>query len=139
MPRSTEAQPADVVTLPAPKLPPPEDITPEQAQVWRAIVDRLPSAWFADSTPLLRELVRHITYARKCAEELEAIRDKKGPKNRQLFAQLLRAHALQSRAIGDLSTRLRLTVQSADRDKAATMRRREVEGPKPWEDWRTAW
>src|SRR6516164_725800 len=108
MPRqSAEAAALEMVALPAPKLPPPADITEEQATIWRAIVDRLPAAWFgSDNAPVLTELVRHISYARKVAQELEAVQGKSGPANRKLMLSLLRAHALQSNRIADLSTRL---------------------------------
>jgi hypothetical protein len=84
---------------------------------------------------VLKELVRHICYSRQIASQLEEIKDWKGAKNRALFLQLLRAHALESRAISGLSTTLRLTPQSTARDRSEVMRKREVEGPKPWDDW----
>jgi hypothetical protein len=137
MPRqSAEAAATEVVAVPSPKVAPPDDLTEEQATVWRSITARLPSTWFgSDNTPVLRELCRHVVYSRQLAGELDSIRGKSGPANRKLMLSLLRAHALQSNRIADLSTRLRLTNQSVDRDKAATLRKSEVDGPKPWEDF----
>jgi len=134
--QSAESLAAEIVALPAAKLEPPDDITPEQAAIWRGITARLPAEWFSsDNTPVLRELCRHVSYARRIAEELDEVRDRKGPADRKLFLQLARAHALQSNRIADLSTRLRLTNQSVSRDKTATLRKNEPSGALPWRDW----
>jgi hypothetical protein len=137
MPRqSAEARSIEMVAMPAAKLAPPAELTEEQAAIWRSIVDRLPPAWFgSDNARVLVELVRHVSYSRKIAAEMDAVAGKLGPSNRRLFLQLGRAHALQSNRIADLSTRLRLTNQSVNRDRAEVMRKREAEGPMPWEDY----
>ena len=96
----------------------------------------MPSDWFGgDNAPVLTELVRHISYSRKLGRELEAVQGKSGPVNRKLMLQLMRAHALQSNRVADLSTRLRLTPQSVNRDKASTLRKNEPSGPLPWNDY----
>jgi len=91
---------------------PPDDLTPEQADEWRAVVNRLPSEWFPRETHgLLAQYCRHVVRARRLAQAIEAAEsrddfDFKG------WRDLLRAEEEQSRAIASLATKMRLSQQS---------------------------
>ena len=51
--------------------PPPEELEPDQQLEWEAITARLPVDWFTgENIPMLKELCRHITYARELAGQI---------------------------------------------------------------------
>ena len=54
--------------IPGKPPPPPEELEPDQQLEWKTITEGLPGDWFsAANDPLLKELCRHITYARELA------------------------------------------------------------------------
>jgi hypothetical protein len=141
--------------IPGQSLPPPEDLEPDQQLEWEAITARLPADWFSgENIPMLKELCRHITYARELAVEIaevkamlsevvagiaaEAEKSNVMAAGRKELCGLLRAHGYQSERIGNLSTKLRLTKLSRYGDaKTAARAARDAGGtwPKPWADW----
>ncbi len=144
MPRqSAEGRAAIPTAVPAARIAPPGDLTPEQARDWQAITAKLPSHWFGgDNAPVLRELVRHMSYARQIGEALADMRKQilhsnapLGAKQRAIFNQLCRMHAGQSKAIAMLSVKLRLTNSSHRNDRFDERRLRTMpDGRRPWED-----
>ena len=127
--------------MPGARPEPPEDLEPEEAAEWLAITRQLPSDWFTSETvPLLRELCRHIVYARGLAKDITRLKRKLSPDeaDRKELRALLDAHGSQSSHIATLSTRLKLTKQSryARADAAGSATRDALPGRKPWEDWR---
>ena len=55
--------------------PPPGELEPEQQLEWEAITARLPVDWFTgENIPMLRELCRHISYARELARQVAKLR-----------------------------------------------------------------
>ena len=64
----------------APMIPgqtpsPPEELEPDQQLEWEAITARLPVDWFTgENIPMLKELCRHITYARELARQVVKVR-----------------------------------------------------------------
>ena len=55
---------------------PPDELTPEQADEWRAVVARMPVNWFGrEIHPLLCAYCRHVTNARRIAALIEAAHD----------------------------------------------------------------
>jgi hypothetical protein len=130
------------VVIPGQRPPAPDDLTPEQKTKWDQIVERLPADWFtAESFPLLRLLVQHISFARVLGDEamrlLELAREIDDPKAWQRARPMLRAHAAQTDKIVSLSTRLKLTQRSRymRRADAAGSASRGGGAPKPWVDW----
>jgi hypothetical protein len=112
--------------IPGQSPPPPEELEPDQQLEWEAITARLPVDWFTgENIPMLKELCRHITYARELAKEIaevkamlsevvagtaaEAEKSNVMAAGRKELCGLLRAHGYQSERIGNLSTKLRLT------------------------------
>jgi hypothetical protein len=141
--------------------PPPEELEPEQQLEWEAITARLPADWFSgENIPMLKELCRHITYARELARQVLKVRaeiqafmegsaaDTAGSigiaERRKIQAglrdelfRLLRSHGYQTERIGNLSTKLRLTKQSRY-DASSASRAAKNAGSamkKPWLDW----
>src|SRR6476646_473252 len=61
--------------IPGQSPPPPKELEPEQQLEWEAITARLPAEWFSgENIPMLKELCRHITYARERARQNVKVR-----------------------------------------------------------------
>ena len=146
--------------IPDQSPPPPEELEPDQQLEWKAITARLPVDWFTgENIPMLKELCRHITYARELARQIVKVRaeiqafmegsaaDTAGSgvaERRKIQAglrdelcRLLRSHGYQTERIGNLSTKLRLTKQSRY-DASSAYRAAKDAGStmkKPWLDW----
>ena len=61
--------------IPGQSPPPPEELEPDQKLEWEAITARLPADWFSgENIPMLRELCRHICYARELAGQIVKVR-----------------------------------------------------------------
>jgi hypothetical protein len=147
--------------IPGTRPPPPEELEPEQRAEWEAIVERLPADWFTgENIPMLRELCRHICYARELARqggkvraEIQAFMEGSAADTagsigtaerrkiqaglRDELCKLLRSHGYQTERIGNLSTKLRLTKQSRY-DASSAYRAAKDAGStmkKPWLDW----
>jgi len=108
----------------------PYDLTDEQTDEWRAIVDRLPADWFPRETHgVLAQLCRHIVNARRVAQLITAELE-----NEKLdvgvYEQLLRMQAKESALIVSLSTKLRITQQATVRAERA---RKPTMVDKPWQ------
>jgi hypothetical protein len=141
--------------------PSPEELEPEEQAEWKAIVERLPADWFTgENIPMLRELCRHICYAREFARqivkvraEIQAFMEESAAETagsmgiaerrkiqaglRDELCRLLRGHGYQTERIGNLSTKLRLTKQSRY-DASSAYRAAKDAGStmkKPWLDW----
>src|SRR5262245_797932 len=51
---------------------PPDELTAEQAEEWRSIVNRLPADWFPRETlAMLAQYCRHVVHARRIVELIE--------------------------------------------------------------------
>ena len=109
---------------------------------------------------MLKELCRHITYARELARQMQKLRaeiqavmegsaadtagsvgiaeEQEDPTGlRDELCRLLRSHGYQTERIGNLSTKLRLTKQSRY-DASSAYRAAKDAGSvmkKPWLDW----
>jgi hypothetical protein len=143
MPRTSAAASdlAEFAIADAP-LEPPGYLTEEQAGYWRALVGAFPRERFdIDSVPVLVELFVHMSISRQIAEALNAMRQTRliGPspertKARRVFIQLAAQARQESHLICVLSTKLRLTHQSQERDTKAARARYDAMtvGTPPW-------
>jgi phage terminase small subunit len=104
----------------------PDDLTPEQKQVWCDIVESMKPGSFVPSTfPLLSLYCIHTTYSRCIAAELRKTDIKEDlPKFRQ-FAALQRN---ESAILCSLATKLRLLPRANTR-----LNRQEPASSRPWE------
>jgi hypothetical protein len=142
MPRSSpEAVSMARYAVEAPKLEPPKDLTREQAQCWRDILADLPADWVTSAVvPLLVEYCRHISYAKKVAEQLDRMRTtpltgtEDADSNRATYLEFAELARQESRLISDLGIKLRFCKQTRINSvTAAHARNRLHGGPKPWE------
>lgn len=115
-----------VVRRPAP----PAELTEEQAQEWRAVVDRLPAEWFPRETHgLLAQYCRHVVAGRRIAQLIERLEDAE-TFNVEDYDRLLKMQEREGRALSSLATRMRIS-QHATYDKT---RKKPIEGARPWKD-----
>jgi hypothetical protein len=116
----------------SPRPDPPRELTAEQADEWRAVVDRLPADWFPRETHgLLVQYCRHVVAARRVAqliESLETSSDSEFDVGR--YDELLKMQEREGRALSSLATRMRLTQQTTyDKQK----KKGSVGTKRPWE------
>jgi hypothetical protein len=92
--------------------PPPEGLTPEQRKLWVEITESMEPGWFRPETqPLLEVMVQYVARQRIVARELNEMEDSPGF-NRNQWLHLLSHDMALTKAIADLSTKMRLTQQS---------------------------
>jgi hypothetical protein len=137
MPRRGPANIYDSMPLiPGQPEPAPPELTAEEAREWDKIVARLPPDWVGAGFPLLIEACRHIVYARELAAMMAPLWGSDDPSKRELLLSLLRQHAVQSQAIGNLLTKTRATAQSRYQPSTANSRARDgvaADARKPWD------
>jgi len=128
--------------IPTAPLPPPDYLTAEQAEFWRALVESFaPGRFKPDQVPVLVELMRAQSRARHINEQLATLRKrdltsdtKGGREQRAIYMQLRDMADAETRLISSLSTKLRLTDQSNVRKALATAEREKMAtGPRPWD------
>lgn len=91
---------------------PPAELTDEQAEEWRAIVNRMPADWFTRETePLLVQYCRTIVRARRLAQLLNNT-EKSEELDVKEYRDLLRSEAEQSGVLMSLATKMRISQQS---------------------------
>ncbi len=115
---------------------PPDELTPQQAEEWRAVVARMPVNWFPrEIFPLLCAYVRHVTNSRHIARLIEAAEDMDiGDRTALMrFNRLLGMQERQSNVMAGLATRMRLTNQSRYTASSAAAQAKRGSGVKLWE------
>lgn len=130
MPR-TSAESLSIATVSIPLRPnPPEDISPYAQKVWKEVVDTKPPEWFeSDTFPLLRAYCIHSAQHKKLTAHLEKfdIED-------EVYPRVLKMITEQSKIIGELAVKMRLTQQSRYTPQAAqTANKKTASGKKTWE------
>jgi hypothetical protein len=135
--RKSAASLTVVPFVPSQRPVPPDHLSKQEADEWRAIVDRLPANWFPRETqPLLERLCFHVCLAQRLERELRkydngSLRSKTGL---QRFCTLGSMEVRETMTIISLMTKLRLTVQSRYKaERAATLANNAPTGRKPWE------
>jgi len=98
---------------------PVSELSDEQAEVWRSVVNRLPADWFpAETHPLLAQYCRHVISARHVAELIAKLERQDGKLDIDEYDRLLKMQEREGRAISSLATRMRISQQSTlDREK----------------------
>lgn len=108
----------------------PYDLTDAQAEVWRAVVDRLPADWFPQETwPLLTQYCRHVVSAEHVARLIHRLESQEDGFDVGDYNQLLIMQEREGRALSSLATRMRIT-QQATYDKSKT---KPKQAKKLWE------
>lgn len=123
----TVVKPGDIVSVHRPL--PPEDLNPEQAIEWQAIVDRMPADWFPRETHgLLAQYCRHVTASKLIASLIEGVISKETLDIKK-YDRLLRMQEREGRAISSLATRMRISQHSQyDKKKG-----KGTSAKRPWE------
>lgn len=120
--------PLEVVRRPTP----PAELTDEQANEWRAVVNRLPADWFPRETHgLLAQYCRHVIAARRIGQ-LVAAEEESEDFDLDRYDQLLKMQEREGRALSSLATRMRLSQQTTYSDKKTKPAAGGLK--KPWED-----
>ena len=108
---------------------PPSELTDEQADEWRAVVERLPAEWFPRETHgLLTQYCRHVVAARRLSQLIEQA-ETCDPVDVEGYDRLLKMQEREGRAMSSLATRMRLSQQTTydkSKKKPSTTR-------KPWD------
>lgn len=106
------------------------ELTPEQAEEWRSVVNRLPADWFPRETwAMLAQYCRHVVSANRIAQMIRTI--EVGPQHAggnvvnlrgddeddegfclKDYDKLLAMQEREGRALSSLATRMRLTQQA---------------------------
>ena len=109
---------------------PPLEVTGEQADVWRDVVEDLPADWFRPSNhALLAQYCRHVVASRRVAQLIEA-EEQSNWFTLERYDFVLRMQEREGRALSSLATRMRLTQQAMFDEKK---RKPQTSGKKPWE------
>lgn len=116
-----------IEAIPRPDAP--YDLTDEQSEEWRAVVNRLPAEWFPRETwALLSQYCRHIVNARRVAQLVGQAEHRKNLDVAE-YDKLLAMQEREGRAICALARAMRLTQQTSyDKSKKKPLQVR-----KPWE------
>jgi hypothetical protein len=136
-----------IVTQEVPRLlpPPPSDLTPEQAEIWRFVIASKSGDFIApEAYPVVVEYCRAVTAASLIAQQLRAITEKWQAKNPgdslmpdNVLERIDKLHQMQDRmrsAVASLSVKLRLTPSTqVHPEKAGTNQRRGGLGVHPWQ------
>lgn len=126
-----------VTVLPGARAEPPAELTPEQAEEWRAVVATKPAEWFnRDSQALLVDYCRHVIIARTIAARIDRFTsdDLDADQALERYDRLTRMLERHTRAVTTLATKMRLTQQSRYDAKSSNTASRRAGGPsKPWE------
>jgi len=111
--------------------PPPDapyDLTDEQAEEWRKIVNCMPPGYFIPANfPVFAQLCRHIDASHKVANLLRSF----SQRSKKRESLNLRIYIDESLSIARLSLALRLTHQATLDQKVRLPKNRG--GPKPWD------
>lgn len=108
----------------------PHDLNDEEAEVWSAVVNRLPADWFpAETQPLLVQYCRSVIQARRVAELIEQATS--DPElSVSAYDRLLKMQARCSASIAMLATKMRISQQATTNHRG---NKKQVSPAKPWE------
>lgn len=117
-----------IETVPRPR--PPCELTPEQADEWLAVVNRLPADWFPRETwGMLAQYCRHVVASRHVARLIEMHEDGSAIDIGD-YDKLLKMQERESRAISSLATRMRMSQHSTYDAK----KKKPTMVANPWDD-----
>jgi hypothetical protein len=135
MPKSSAAAMAVLPHLQPVKVPPaPASLTPKQAELWKTFITSKPSDWFdPGSLPLVAALCKHTT----SFDDIDALMqglDLSDDEQLKRYSQLELLRDRESKAMANLSAKLRLTIQSRYTPMSArTAAMRGSRYTPPWE------
>lgn len=112
----------------------PLDLTPEQSDVWRQVVDAMPADWFPRETwPLLTQYCRHTIDARRIGQLIDQACARPDLDFAE-YGELLKMQRQETGALKVLAASMRLAQQSSRSDDTAkTAKRNKRTVSRPWE------
>lgn len=111
---------------------PPDELSGEEAAIWRKITQRMPANWFSsESLHLLQSLCCCISTARSLEAELRAMQEAGDILDKRFKTLLLLRHR-EIKNVADLSARLRLSPQSRLDQRVAGVGHRRAPPDTPW-------
>ena len=118
---------------------PPEDLTEDQAEIWRELVSSEAPDYFntAALRGMLADYCRHRASGRIISDIIDSFQPEwlKAAEGAKRYQGLLRMRETETRAAASLATKLRMTNQSRyTPHAAATASRNAARGLKPWEE-----
>lgn len=116
------------------RLSAPDDLTPEQAKLWAAVVDSKPAEWFAeDSAPLLKEYVRAVTMCDLLEVQIQAALACIEDGEPSILKTLLDMRDKESKRVLSTGTKMRLTQQSRYTPGASQTASNRAGAARPWQ------
>jgi hypothetical protein len=108
---------------------PPDALSDEEAEEWRAVVNRLPATWFPREThSMLTQYCRQVVRSNRIAEMIQHC-EQIEPFDEAKYLVLIEAEEKISRSISSLATRMRLTQLATVRHELA---RKPPAAKAPW-------
>jgi hypothetical protein len=117
--------------------PPPEQLTPIQAEIWRATVASEPADFFNSAVlkGLLTDYCRHRAVIESVSKIVDAFQAEwlKSAEGAKRYQALLKIREAECRAAADKATKLRLTNQARYTPKTAATAARKASSAMPWD------
>jgi hypothetical protein len=133
--RKSAAELATVTALPVRLLPPPADLSVEEAQVWARVAATKPGDWWdAGSIPLLAQFCRATVQAELIADLVRQTASAmlSDPGQLGTYKELRKIQGALSGEINTLARAMRLTQQARYRADKASTESGKATGRKPW-------
>jgi len=115
-------------------IEPPETLSEAEGEVWKSVIATKPRDWFSDDNlPLLADYCRHIIRQNKISDMINSHSVyASDPDSLKVYDKLIRLSDVESKAIMQLATKMRLTQQSRYDPKTANTADKKVAKRSPW-------
>ena len=134
--RKSSAEMATVTAMPLRLVKPPEDLTPEESEVWAKVTATKPSEWWdAGSVPLLSQYCRAVVQSELVGDLVRSTGQAMltDPDELDRYKELRKIQAALASEMTSLARSMRLTQQSRYNAKNSDTAARKAGGPaKPW-------
>ena len=134
--RKSSAELTTVTAMPLRLVKPPEDLTPEESEVWAKVTATKPSEWWdAGSVPLLSQYCRAVVQSELVGDLVRSTGQAmlSDPDELDRYKELRKIQSVLASEMRGLARDMRLTQQSRYRaDKADTTSRKAGGPAKPW-------
>ena len=108
----------------------PYELSDEESDIWRGVVNRMPAAWFgAETFPLLTQYCRHVVRSHRVGQLVQQAEHNSDALDLDRYEKLLKMQQRESAIICTLATKMRIAQQSTI-DKEA---KKAKVGMKPWQ------
>lgn len=137
--RKSTAELATVPVLPIQRPQPPDELSPQEAEKWREIVNAQPVDWWTPGNlPLLVAYVRAISAYEFLSGQLERYTSLDTDEQIRAYKNLSQVQKAQADLMATMATKMRLTQQSRYTEKTAATATKKTAANKPWDFTKTA-